>query len=299
MDPHERIAQLSRDIGIFHVACRRLDAEGGFALRELDTVPIASMYKVLLALEVADAFESGSLAPDTPVRIPPSMHTPEGAGLTEFAYPVTVSLRDLIYMSLAWSDNTASDVLLDRVGVDAVVARAHRLGLGSVGIVGDCRTLLSNAARDFGYANDADAARADWEPMTDESDLALGRTTRASVADLARLAEFIELETAAAPAACRLVRQLMGTQVWTARFATAFPEPDWNRASKTGTLNPWRGEFGIVSRADGATFALAVAVRRHHRRTPGVSIDSAVSAVASSAVALSEVDDNPACTSRQ
>ena len=93
--------------------------------------------------------------------------------------------------------------------------------------------------------------------------------------------------------------QLMGTQVWTARFATAFPEPDWNRASKTGTLNPWRGEFGIVSRADGATFALAVAVRRHHRRTPGVSIDSAVSAVASSAVALSEVDDNPACTSRQ
>jgi beta-lactamase class A len=288
MDHRERIAQLSRNVGNFHIACRRLDAPGEFVLRDLETVPIASMYKVLLALEVADAFERGDLAPDTILHVVPAQHSPGGFGVTEFAYPVDVALRDLLYMSLAWSDNTSADLLLELVGLDAVVARARGLGLASVGIVGGCRTLLSNAGRDFGYVTDTEAELSDWVPTSDASDLLLDRTTRASVADLSRLAELIDAESAASPGACRLVRDLMSRQIWTTRFAYSFPTPGWTRATKTGTLSPWRGEFGILCRADGARFALAVVVRQHYASSLGDVVDRAVSAVASSAIAIAD-----------
>ena len=267
-----------------HVACRRLDAPGQYAERADEVVPIASMYKVLLALEVADAFERGALRPETRVEVTPESRSPGGFGLTRFAYPAAVSLHDLMYMSLAWSDNTAADLLLDQVGVDAVHDRAARLGLASFWLAGSCRTLLGNAGADFGYPTDTDAELGDWSPLADASDLVLERTTRASVADLVELAARLDADEAAHPAACARVRELMAEQVWTFRFAQAFSSPDWTRASKTGTLSPWRGEFGIVTRRDGARFALAVAVRQHLVDTPPDAVDRAVAGAAWTAV---------------
>ena len=285
-DPRAALDRLSQEIGTFHVACRRLDQPGDFATRADDVVPIASMYKVLLALEVADAFERGDLVPDRPIRIGVGQHTPGGFGLTGFSHPAVVSVRDLIYMSLAWSDNTASDVLLEMVGLDAVHARAAALGLATLRVVGDCRSLLRNAGEDFGYESDALAEDGDWEPRSDDADLILERTNRASVSDLAELARLIDLDAAAAPGACRLVRDLMERQVWTIRLAAAFPDREWVRASKTGTLSPWRGEFGLLTRGDGARFALAVVVRQHGALMPGDRVDRAVGDIAAAAVEL-------------
>jgi beta-lactamase class A len=76
----------------------------------------------------------------------------------------------------------------------------------------------------------------------------------------------------------------MAEQVWTFRFAQAFPAPEWLRASKTGTLSPWRGEFGIVTRRDGARFALAVAVRQQQVSAAADAVDAAVADVARAAV---------------
>ena len=284
--PAEEIERASREVGTWHVAVRRLDRPGSFGLREAAVVPIASAYKVLLALEVADAFARGDLRADAQVRVAAAQHSPGGAGLTCFAHPVTISLADLLHLSLVLSDNTASDLLLDRVGLDAVHARAERLGLASVKVVGSCRELLRNAGEDFGYATEAEAVAADWAPATDAADLALARTTRASCADLARLAELLAGERAARPEACRMVREAMSRQVWTSRFAAAFCPPVWRRASKTGTLAPWRGEVGVVTRHDGVELAVAVMVRQHRLDVPDAAVDAAVGAVARSAASL-------------
>ena len=78
----------------------------------------------------------------------------------------------------------------------------------------------------------------------------------------------------------------MQRQVWTSRFASSFPSSAWTRASKTGTLSPWRGEFGVLSRDDGVQLAIAVVVRQHHTDTPDGVVDRAVGAVARSAAGL-------------
>lgn len=280
------IEQASWDVGAWYVAARRVDGPGSFGLRDDEVVPIASAFKVLLALEVADAFARGDLRPDAEVRVTAAQHCPGGAGLNRFAHPATIALADLLYLCLALSDNTASDLLLERVGVDALHARAAALGLETLRIVGSCRALLRNAGEDFGYATEADAVGADWAPTTDAADLVRERTTRASAADLVRLASLLASEQAARPEACRLVRELMRRQVWTSRFAAGFCAPDWTRAAKTGTLQPWRGEFGVVTRHDGVRVAVAVIVRQHRLDTPDAVVDAAVGAVARSAVGL-------------
>lgn len=255
-------------------------------MRDTEVVPIASMYKTLLALEVAEAFTRGKLQPDTQLRVTADQFCPGSDGIGQFAHPVVISMVDLLYLSLAWSDNTASDLLLDHVGLIALHKRAKALGLDSVRVVGDCRTLLRNAGEDFGYASEAEAIEADWAPRSETADLVLERTTRASAADLARLASLLAAERAARPEACRLVQKLMRRQVWTSRFAGAFPSPIWSRAGKTGTLQPWRGEFGVVQRDDGARLAVAVVVRQHHPAIPDDAVDRAVAAVARSAVGI-------------
>lgn len=286
IDHATAIEQASQDVGTWFVAARRLDGPGSFGLRDTEVVPIASAYKVLLALEVADAFARGDLRPDAQVRVTAEQHSPGGAGLNTFAHPVTISMADLLYLSLVLSDNTASDLLLEQVGLDALHARAEALGLETVRVVGSCRKLLRNAGEDFGYATEAEAVEADWAPTEDAADLVLERTTRASTADLARLASLLAREQAARPEACRLVRDVMRRQVWTSRFAAAFCPPAWIRASKTGTLQPWRGELGVVTRPDGVQLAVAVMVRQHRLDIPDAVVDAAVGAVARSAVGL-------------
>jgi beta-lactamase class A len=280
------IEQASRDVGTFHVACRRLDEPGSFSLRDTEVVPIASMFKVLLALEVAEAFARRDLRPDAQLRVTTDQHCPGGLGLNQFTRPAAISMADLLYLSLALSDNTASDLLLAHIGLDALHARAEALGLETVHVVGNCRTLLRNAGEDLGYASEAEAVEADWAPTTDAADLVLERTTRASTADLAQLASLLALERAVRREACRLVRDLMRRQVWKFRFAGAFSPPAWTRAAKTGTLQPWRGEFGVLARRDGAQLAVAVVVRQHRRDTPDAVVDRAVGAVARSAAGL-------------
>jgi len=285
-DDRATIEQASRDVGAVWVACHRLDGQGAFSLCDTEVVPIASMFKVLLALDVADLFARGLLRPDAQLRVTAEQHCPGGAGLNNFTHPTTISMADLLYLCLALSDNTASDLLLEQVGLDALHARAEALGLETVRVVGSCRTLLRNAGDDFGYGTEAEAVEADWAPTTDAAELVLERTTRASTADLARLASLLALDRAARPEACRLVREVMRRQVWTSRFAGAFSPPAWIRAGKTGTLQPWRGEFGVVTRHDGVQLAVAVLLRQHRLDIPGVIVDAAVGAVARSAVGL-------------
>lgn len=282
----ETIRRNCDEVGSFYVACERLDDAGSFSLSGDEIVPIASMYKVVLALEVADQFVRGDLDAAQPHRVTVDLHSPGGAGLNQFAHTATVTARDLLYLSLALSDNTASDILLAEVGLESLHRRADMLGLDTIQVTGSCQTLLRDAGADFGYPSDLAAIAADWAPRTDSDDLVLDRTTRGSVADLARLMTLLASDDAAAPEACRTVLDMMTRQVWTARFAAAFPSASWSVASKTGTLSPWRGECGIVTDSAGSKLAIAVAMRQHYVATPAAVVDSALADVAAAAVQL-------------
>jgi beta-lactamase class A len=86
-----------------------------------DVMPAASTIKLF----VYAAFRRSKLPPDDVV---PSPQT-GGSGVGEYLQ-TPLALADHAFLMLAVSDNASTNVLLDRLGFDAVAAEIHRLGLG-------------------------------------------------------------------------------------------------------------------------------------------------------------------------
>src|SRR5215472_6990287 len=104
-------------------------------------VVLASVFKIPVALEIACRIEDGRLDPRERVRVAATPRTTGPTGLSALQDEAELSLRDLARLMISVSDNAATDVLLARVGVDAVNARLRRLGLTETLIEGDCAFL--------------------------------------------------------------------------------------------------------------------------------------------------------------
>ena len=112
--------------------------------------PAASLAKVPILVEVARQVEFGMLAWDTPYPIPTHAHTKSSGVLADLSPDLRPTLRDLAYLMITLSDNTASNVLLDIVGMDAVNVTMHQLGLYETRIE---RHFMDMAAREAGQEN--------------------------------------------------------------------------------------------------------------------------------------------------
>ncbi len=125
----------------------------GVYVRDLDTGAVvshrgeerwylASMVKVPVAMAVLRAVERGDFTLNTTLRLRAADYV-DGAGSTN-ARPVgaALSVRYLIEQMIVHSDNTASDMLIDLVGVHAVNALVHELvplGLERITTLADVR----------------------------------------------------------------------------------------------------------------------------------------------------------------
>ncbi|MFD2355522.1 serine hydrolase [Nonomuraea ferruginea] len=170
---------------------------------------------------------------------------------------VTMSLRDLAYLMIAVSDNTAADALLSRVGMDAVNAMLEGFGFEATRVLMTAGETNGSMAVDTGHG---------W-PYLDPEDLARmraldpARTNRSTPRELARLFGLIWHDEAASPESCAWMRTVLNLQVWPHRLAAGFPYDDVAVSGKTGTLPTMRGEAGVVEYPDGGRYAVAVITR--------------------------------------
>ena len=239
-------------------------------------VVLASVFKVLVALEFYAQADAGVLDPAQFVELEPSTYTAGPTGISSFDDPVRISLRDLCRLMMSVSDNTATDTLLRIVGLDQVNARSRLCGCTSTVVESDLKTLFDGMAVDIGFANYAelfaaqsgalgpsarlasiDVARVDACAALDPT-----RTSRSTPRDMTRLLSAIWKDTAASPASCANVRAVMAQQVST-RLGRALPDGA-AIAAKTGSLSGRvRNEVGVITHADGRAFAAAVFTRAH------------------------------------
>lgn len=97
-------------------------------LNEDVELPLASVGKLLLLAEVAMSIDGGILDPDEPVQLIDDDHC-GGSGLLTGLSARTWTVGDLALLTASVSDNTATNALLRRVGLDRVNAAAAALGL--------------------------------------------------------------------------------------------------------------------------------------------------------------------------
>lgn len=101
------------------------------ATRSLRT---ASIGKLLLLAEVARQLDSGDLAEDALLTRTPELEVAD-SGLWQHLRADSLSVTDLAVLVAAVSDNLATNVLLDHVGLDNVTRLTHKLRLTNTALL--------------------------------------------------------------------------------------------------------------------------------------------------------------------
>jgi beta-lactamase class A len=239
-------------IGLRWSACV-LDAGSGELLaahRSDRVLSTASIGKVLLLLELSRRFHAGELDPSAPVRR--GGETVADSGLWHVMDVSSLAAVDAARLVGAVSDNLATNVLLDVVGLDAVADLAGTLGLR--------RTALLDRVRD---------ERGPQHPSA---------LSHGSAVELASLVAAIDRGEAVAPDVSAQVRGWLSLGTDLSMVASAFgldplAHRDVDRGvalwNKTGTDSGVRADVGAV-RSEDRAIAYAVLAEWQSGADPSV-----------------------------
>ncbi|WP_091464941.1 serine hydrolase [Paenarthrobacter nitroguajacolicus] len=241
-------------------------------------VVLASVFKIPVALAFARAVQEGRVDPLERVILG-SKYRVGGIGAGGCRQDLEMSLGDLAMFMLTLSDNAATDLILERVGVDAVNALLSELDLVETHVGGGCLALWETMFEDLGLLPESG-----FEVMGEALQKADLQTVRAldprrslhrsTPRDITHLLSYI---WAGRPdtQANQMVRSIMEEQVWTHRLSSGFND-SVIVAGKTGTLPTVRNEAGVVTLPDGSSYAVAVFLRSQSLEDRQPKADAAI-----------------------
>jgi beta-lactamase class A len=225
-----------------------------------EPVVVASVFKVLVAVEFARQVVAGQVDPSERVRVTASDRL-GGVGTAGCSDDVDMSWRDLMLFAMSLSDNTAADLVLRRIGLDTVQLLAGELGLSRTRIIGGPRQTIEAMFVELGARDFADFAvklpLLGPDQLSRLSVLDPARSNASTARDMTRLLSLVWTDRAGPAEACAMVRRLMREQASAARLASGFGE-DVSVSAKSGTVFGIRNEIGVIAYPDGRRYAVAV-----------------------------------------
>lgn len=222
-------------------------------------VVTASVHKLCLLVALYQQAADAMVELTEQVECPVGGRTAGPTGLAAMLDPVRLSLRDAAHLMMTVSDNAAADLLMERVGTDAVNRATAGLGLERTLLLHDFDGMLAMLREDIGPAGAA--ALLTPHVLARLRVLDPARTNHSTPRDMTRLLTAVWTDRAAPAEHCAAMRRVMGLQVWPHRLASGFPFDDVRVAGKTGSLPTVRNEVGVVEYPDGGRYAVAVFTR--------------------------------------
>src|SRR3954468_9632159 len=146
----KRIAEIaSRVDGV--VGYSIVDLTTGERVRHLDTAtfPTASAIKIAIVYELFKQAEEKKIDLDEKMTLDRKQAVGGTGVLVEMGTP-TLSIRDYAVLMVTLSDNTATNILIDRLGLERIAARMQRLGLNGTRLR---RHMMDTAAARRGEEN--------------------------------------------------------------------------------------------------------------------------------------------------
>lgn len=218
----ERIAEHHGIVGVV-----LLDSNTGemLSIRGEEPFPSASNIKLPILYEAMLRVEEGRLSLEDPLTMLAEDRVGGSGILQHLSTPFTLTVRDAALLMIAMSDNTATNLILDKLGPRNVSERMAAFGLPETRVF---RKVFSDAADSF----DPDGAE-QW---------GLGVTTPL---DQAKLLAWLHREEAVSTEASREMLRMLGAQ----HYQHGIPRylPGGTRvAHKTGSINAARHDCGIV-----------------------------------------------------
>ncbi len=115
--------------GVMGYVVRDIDAGVSLARRADETFPTASMVKVPILVTVHDLVAKGRLSLDDPLTVLP-IDKVGGSGVLQFLHDgMAITVGDAAWLMIGLSDNTATNLLLDRIVIRRVWEKMEALGL--------------------------------------------------------------------------------------------------------------------------------------------------------------------------
>lgn len=216
-----------------------------------DTVwALASVIKLPFAMVIYDAFDSGDLDPAEMFEIAPDPAASGSTGVSLFRRHSRIAAEDLIQLSLALSDNVATDVLLERLGIDQTTRRLAELGCPEIIMRHSMRAIygmhgaLSNVGRGMTAGG-----------MTPGGGHRIGELdpNRANVGTARALVQFLDRvwsDSISTPTVCARLRDALSYQLTLHRLPVELAADGVRISSKTGTFANLRHEAGVVEIGD-------------------------------------------------
>ena len=116
--------------GVLGLALKDLETGNTFLINEREVFPQASSIKIAILLEAFKQAEEGRLKLDEFIALEESRKVAGSGVLFYLGRPsLSLSIRDIAVLMVVLSDNTATNLLIDRVGMEAVNKRLDDLGL--------------------------------------------------------------------------------------------------------------------------------------------------------------------------
>ena len=117
--------------GVVGYAVRDVDGGARFSRRGDETFPTASLIKVAVLVTLYDLAEHGQISLDDPVTLL-SIDKVGGSGvLYNLHSGLTLSVRDASQLMIQLSDNTATNLVLEKISIGRTAAKMDSLGLRS------------------------------------------------------------------------------------------------------------------------------------------------------------------------
>ncbi len=192
----------------------------------------ASVIKFPMLIHVALAVQEGLLDWSEKLTLTEAEKVAGAGVLTQLTAGTDWTLRDLCVLMTIISDNTATNMLIERLGVEPINARMRTLGLPLTTLYRKSYSADTEASREFG----------------------LGMTTPQEMLDLLTLLAEDRIGDAAVSGEIRSIMKEQASRDCIPRY---LPE-DWKYAGKTGSIDAVRNDVGLVTAPDGRQFALAL-----------------------------------------
>ena len=237
----DRIASFK---GTVYGFAKNLDTGRTWSLRPDERVRTASTIKLPIMVALFSAVEKGKVKWTDELTLNPGDKVSGSGILREFSDGVKIPVRDVMRLMIVLSDNTATNLILDRITADAVNAEMDLIGLKN--------TRSNRKVRGDGNDLKAPTGWSEAGKLPENQKFGLGVSTPR---EMVVLLELIEKGQVVSAAASREMIGVLKRQQDNDCIRRKMQE--WPVANKTGALGALRSDVGIVYSPKGRV-ALAI-----------------------------------------
>ncbi len=253
----ERIREAAEGFeGVLGVSVKHLGTGEAASLNGGELFPTASVFKVPVIVALYRQVDAGAVSLDEKVVLREEDKVPGSGILKELSPGLEITLRDLVTLMMIVSDNTATDLVVERVGLENVNATLQRLGLERTRVVADCRDILFdliglNDLPDEEKTLDLFRERARAAVLKGSWSLGVENNDVTTPDEMLRLLEMIVEGEAASRESCDAILETMSRcQTGSYRIGKYLPREKMEIAHKTGSLPGIRNDAGVVTLLD-------------------------------------------------